>query len=212
MTPAAEGEDEGQRQDAKGDERKVARVYADEQQTADMVQSWINEGVIATEIGTRLGYSTSWVYRFAKRHGIKMRQGKPSSTVPSADAQGILHDYDIHKDLTLDEIGQRHGVSGERVRQIAERWGRLSRRGERTSEMFSLREVVLEALQGATTLNQIAERTGLSVAQIKKVAELSLHIDLAEVTERNRAQERERLLSEQKSAFAHRHRNGWPDT
>lgn len=177
--------------------RRERLMFADEGELEQYVRQMIREGAVVAEVAEAIGYSPTWVYRFSKRHGIALKAGNRSREVPTAEAQAILADFDLRKDWTLDDIGRQHGVSAERVRQIAERWGRLSRRDERTSEMFSLAEVVREALEGATSLQQVAERTNLSVGQIRRVAETALGINPGEITERNRQQARERELTEQ---------------
>lgn len=174
-----------------------AWTFADEGQLAAFIQSQVNEGHVVADIAGRIGYSATWVYRFARRRGILLKPGKPVSQAPSSQAQAVLRDFDERKDWSLDRIGRTHGISAERVRSIAERWGRLARRIERTSEILDFKEQVRQALDGAVSLQQVAERTGLSPAEVRTVAQTTLGIDAVALAEQNRHAQRQEQLSTQ---------------
>ena len=174
-----------------------AWTFADEDQLAAFIQSQVNEGNVVAEIARRIGYSATWVYRFARRRGIRLKPGKPVSQAPSAAAQAVLRDFDERKEWSLDRIGKAHGISAERVRSIAERWGRLARRIERSSEILDFKEQVRQALDGAVSLQQVAERTGLSPAEVRTVAQTALGVDAVALAEQNRHAQRQEQLAEQ---------------
>jgi transposase len=89
-----------------------------------LLRAYAAEGLSQKVAAKRLGLSNSYVSIAARELGIKFVHGRIKRSDTRADEMAVLY-RDGH---TLEEIGQRYGLTRERVRQLLTKYHGISRR------------------------------------------------------------------------------------
>jgi hypothetical protein len=116
---------------------------------SDLLREYAASGLTIKEAAANIGYSYEAVYKCARTNGIKFRHGRTiPKTAREQDCRTLAMKAAYESGKTLHEIGQEHGVTRERVRQLlTETFGITAKdgggrvRSERTrAKVFAERE------------------------------------------------------------------------
>lgn len=94
----------------------------------DLLRSYAANGISVKDAAANIGVHRSSVWKYATDNGIKFRHSLSRTNDDNHRAAMMRDDY--LSGQTLDQIGKKHGITRERVRQIiTETYGRLAKVG-----------------------------------------------------------------------------------
>lgn len=136
------------------------------------VLEMLNSGMLYRQIAERLGVCMATVHSFAKAHGIERGRGRRTGQYPAelAARDKAIVEMDSTDNYTLEQVGQKFGMTRERVRQI------LLAHGTRKHSELQHKKSIERAERVATEKQkrkQIREEARLSPSQhVLDIAEL----------------------------------------
>jgi len=119
-------------------------------------------GESVAELASSYGVSLSAVYTYLNKCGVEFRRGRHAlSKWESSEGSRLAEMYE--GGMTLREVGEEFGISGERVRQILSGL-EVSTRSRKVGELEGLEEMASRGMR----LKEIAEEFGISDSAVSK--------------------------------------------
>src|SRR5690606_22886101 len=140
------------------------RREAKREKIRQTVEAHRDAGHTQHEAAKALGKSYQWVNRWSRKLGIKFQHGAAPNALSARNA-AIVEMFD--GGATLQEIGEKFGITRERVRQIVDRAGRTPRY---QSAKAARRELFEQFRASGLSAKEFSETHDVAYASLKTLA------------------------------------------